>query len=30
MMPPGVKHSFSNTGLAGLVFLVVTTPASDE
>jgi quercetin dioxygenase-like cupin family protein len=29
-LPPGVKHSFSNTGLAGLVFLVVTTPASDE
>jgi mannose-6-phosphate isomerase-like protein (cupin superfamily) len=29
-VPPGVRHSFSNTGLAGLVFLVVTMPASDE
>jgi len=29
-VPPGVRHSFANTGLAGLVFLVVTTPASDE
>jgi len=29
-VPPGVRHSFSNTGLNGLVFLVVTTPASDE
>ena len=27
---PGVRHSFTNTGLAGLVFLVVTTPADDE
>lgn len=28
-VPPGVRHSFANTGLAGLVFLVVTTPAED-
>ena len=28
-LPPGVPHSFTNTGLSGLVFLVVTTPASD-
>jgi quercetin dioxygenase-like cupin family protein len=29
-VPPGVPHSFTNTGLAGLVFLVITTPADDE
>jgi quercetin dioxygenase-like cupin family protein len=29
-LPPGVPHSFANTGTAGLVFLVVTTPADDE
>jgi quercetin dioxygenase-like cupin family protein len=29
-VPPGVRHSFANTGTAGLVFLVVTTPADDE
>jgi mannose-6-phosphate isomerase-like protein (cupin superfamily) len=29
-VPPGVRHSFANTGLAGLVFLVVTSPAEDE
>ena len=29
-VPPGVRHSFANTGLNGLVFLVVTTPADDE
>ncbi len=28
-VPPGVRHSFTNTGLEGLVFLVVTTPAND-
>ena len=28
-LPPGVPHSFTNTGLTGLVFLVVTTPADD-
>jgi quercetin dioxygenase-like cupin family protein len=29
-IPPGVRHSFANTGTAGLVFFVVTTPADDE
>jgi hypothetical protein len=29
-VPPGVRHSLTNTGLAGLVFLVVTAPAVDE
>jgi quercetin dioxygenase-like cupin family protein len=29
-VPPGVRHSFTNSGLAGLVFLVITTPVSDE
>ena len=29
-VPPGVRHSFTNAGLDGLVFLVVTTPAADE
>jgi mannose-6-phosphate isomerase-like protein (cupin superfamily) len=29
-VPPGVRHSFTNTGVSGLVFLVITTPASDE
>lgn len=29
-VPPGVRHSFTNTGLSGLVFLVVTTPAADS
>lgn len=29
-LPPGVPHSFTNTGTAGLVFFVVTTPAHDE
>ena len=29
-LPPGVPHSFTNTGTTGLVFLVVTTPADDE
>jgi quercetin dioxygenase-like cupin family protein len=29
-LPPGVPHSFTNTGTAGLVFLVVTTPAADQ
>ena len=29
-VPPGVRHSFTNTGLAGLVFIVVTTPADEE
>ena len=29
-VPPGVRHSFTNNGTNGLVFLVVTTPAMDE
>jgi mannose-6-phosphate isomerase-like protein (cupin superfamily) len=29
-LPPGVDHSISNTGLADLVFLVVTSPVTDE
>ena len=28
-VPPGVRHSFSNTGTVPLVFLVVTTPVQD-
>ncbi len=28
-VPPGIRHSFTNTGVAGLVFLVITTPAED-
>lgn len=28
-VPPGVHHSFTNTGTSGLVFLVVTTPVDD-
>jgi mannose-6-phosphate isomerase-like protein (cupin superfamily) len=29
-VPPGVRHSFTNTGTQGLVFLVITTPAFDD
>ncbi len=29
-IPPGVKHSINNTGLADLVFIVVTTPPHDN
>lgn len=29
-VPPGVRHSFTNTGLVPLVFLVMTTPVVDE
>lgn len=29
-IPPGVRHSFSNTGLDTLVFLVITTPSHDN
>jgi mannose-6-phosphate isomerase-like protein (cupin superfamily) len=29
-LPPGVEHSISNTGLVDLVFLVVTSPVTDE
>jgi oxalate decarboxylase/phosphoglucose isomerase-like protein (cupin superfamily) len=29
-LPPGIDHSISNTGLFDLVFLVVTSPVSDD
>jgi oxalate decarboxylase/phosphoglucose isomerase-like protein (cupin superfamily) len=29
-LPPGVEHAISNTGLTDLVFLVVTSPVSDD
>jgi mannose-6-phosphate isomerase-like protein (cupin superfamily) len=29
-LPPGVEHAISNTGLVGLVFLVVTAPVTDD
>lgn len=29
-LPPGVEHSIENTGLVDLVFLVVTSPVTDE
>jgi mannose-6-phosphate isomerase-like protein (cupin superfamily) len=29
-VPPGVRHSFTNSGLVPLVFLVVTTPVEDN
>jgi len=29
-LPPGVEHSISNTGLVDLVFLVVTSPVTDD
>ena len=29
-VPPGIRHSFTNTGTNGLVFLVITTPAMDD
>lgn len=29
-IPPGVEHSFQNTGLEDLVFLVITTPVEDK
>jgi mannose-6-phosphate isomerase-like protein (cupin superfamily) len=29
-LPPGVEHSIQNAGLVDLVFLVVTSPPSDE
>ncbi len=29
-LPPGTEHAISNTGLADLVFLVVTAPATDD
>jgi mannose-6-phosphate isomerase-like protein (cupin superfamily) len=29
-LPPGVEHSIANTGLTDLVFLVVTSPVTDD
>jgi mannose-6-phosphate isomerase-like protein (cupin superfamily) len=29
-LPPGVDHAISNTGLTDLVFLVVTSPVTDD
>lgn len=29
-VPPGIEHSIANTGLVDLVFLVVTSPVTDE
>jgi mannose-6-phosphate isomerase-like protein (cupin superfamily) len=29
-LPPGVEHAISNTGLVDLVFLVITSPPSDD
>jgi quercetin dioxygenase-like cupin family protein len=29
-LPPGIEHAISNTGLADLVFLVVTAPVTDD
>jgi mannose-6-phosphate isomerase-like protein (cupin superfamily) len=29
-LPPGIAHSISNTGLVDLVFLVVTSPVTDD
>ena len=29
-LPPGVDHSIENTGLTDLVFLVVTSPVTDD
>jgi mannose-6-phosphate isomerase-like protein (cupin superfamily) len=29
-LPPGVEHSIQNSGLSDLVFLVITSPPTDE
>lgn len=29
-LPPGIDHSIANTGLVDLVFLVITSPVSDD
>lgn len=29
-LPPGVEHAFHNTGTGNLIFLVITSPVSDE
>ena len=30
VLPPGVEHAISNSGLVNLVFLVITSPVTDE
>jgi quercetin dioxygenase-like cupin family protein len=29
-LPPGVEHAINNTGLVDLVFLMITSPVSDD
>jgi oxalate decarboxylase/phosphoglucose isomerase-like protein (cupin superfamily) len=29
-LPPGIDHSIANTGLVDLVFLVITSPVTDD
>ena len=29
-LPPGIEHDIANTGLVDLVFLVITSPVTDE
>jgi mannose-6-phosphate isomerase-like protein (cupin superfamily) len=29
-LPPGISHSITNSGLVDLLFLVVTSPVSDD
>jgi mannose-6-phosphate isomerase-like protein (cupin superfamily) len=29
-LPPGVEHAIANSGLTDLVFLVVTSPVTDD
>jgi len=29
-LPPGVEHSINNTGVQDLIFIVVTSPVTDE
>jgi oxalate decarboxylase/phosphoglucose isomerase-like protein (cupin superfamily) len=29
-LPPDVEHAISNSGLADLVFLVITSPVTDD
>ena len=29
-LPPGVEHAISNTGLVDLIFLVITSPVTDD
>ncbi|NQV58765.1 MAG: cupin domain-containing protein [Alphaproteobacteria bacterium] len=29
-IPPGIEHAIANSGLVDLVFLVITSPASDD